>query len=211
VGSDPYLAPEVFAFKDYDAQAVDIWSLAIIYCCLQLRRFPWKAPRPSDNSYKIFIAEPSPGHDPRVLAPPPHAKHKLSQGPQAAPSAVPPPPAAPKQAAATYTEDKGKHMASPPAASLVTSTPSSISTDGTNKDNIQGPWRILRLLPRETRYIIGRMLQVNPLKRATMQEMLEDPWIADAIICRQSIDGIVTRAKDHIHTLQPPAPKSGAA
>lgn len=44
VGSDPYLAPEVLtSTSNYDPRFVDIWSIAIIYCCMTLRRFPWKA------------------------------------------------------------------------------------------------------------------------------------------------------------------------
>lgn len=56
VGSDPYLAPEVISSQMYDARMTDIWSLAIIYICMVLRRFPWKLPDPeSDPSFKIFI------------------------------------------------------------------------------------------------------------------------------------------------------------
>ncbi|CAH2351359.1 serine/threonine-protein kinase Hrk1p [[Candida] railenensis] len=56
VGSDPYLAPEVFEPSNfgYDPRLVDIWSIAIIYCCMILKRFPWKLPRESDPSYKAF-------------------------------------------------------------------------------------------------------------------------------------------------------------
>lgn len=57
VGSDPYLAPEVFdyaPYDGYDARLADIWSIAIIYCCMILRRFPWKIPRTSDSSYRAF-------------------------------------------------------------------------------------------------------------------------------------------------------------
>lgn len=57
VGSDPYLAPEVYDLSKYDPQPTDIWSLAIIFCCMTLRRFPWKAPRISDNSYKLFVSQ----------------------------------------------------------------------------------------------------------------------------------------------------------
>ncbi|ODV88989.1 hypothetical protein CANCADRAFT_53340 [Tortispora caseinolytica NRRL Y-17796] len=54
VGSDPYLAPEVCSELKYDPQPADIWSLAIIYCCMTLRRFPWKVPRKSDNSFRLY-------------------------------------------------------------------------------------------------------------------------------------------------------------
>lgn len=56
VGSDPYLAPEVLDVDSkYDARKVDVWSIAIIYACMVLRRFPWKLPRVSDPSYKLFL------------------------------------------------------------------------------------------------------------------------------------------------------------
>lgn len=40
--------------RGYDARKVDVWSIAIIYCCMVLRRFPWKIPQDSDPSYKGF-------------------------------------------------------------------------------------------------------------------------------------------------------------
>ncbi|KAI7078512.1 Pkinase-domain-containing protein, partial [Hortaea werneckii] len=63
VGSDPYLAPEVYDHSKYDPRPADIWSIAIIFCCMTLRRFPWKAPRISDNSYRLFISPPDPDQD----------------------------------------------------------------------------------------------------------------------------------------------------
>jgi serine/threonine protein kinase len=59
VGSDPYLAPEVLTDAKYDPCPTDVWSVAIIFCCMTLRRFPWKAPRLSDNSFKLFASEPN--------------------------------------------------------------------------------------------------------------------------------------------------------
>ncbi|KAM0748708.1 Pkinase-domain-containing protein, partial [Meredithblackwellia eburnea MCA 4105] len=56
VGSDPYLAPEVLASKEYDPRLTDVWSVAIIFMCMILRRFPWKLPDPkSDASYKLYV------------------------------------------------------------------------------------------------------------------------------------------------------------
>lgn len=58
VGSDPYLSPEVFEpmglGNGYDPRTADVWSIAIIYCCMILRRFPWKLPKLSDPSYRSF-------------------------------------------------------------------------------------------------------------------------------------------------------------
>ena len=56
VGSDPYLAPEVLTDETYDPRKTDVWSVAIIFMCMVLRRFPWTIPDPkSDPSYKAFV------------------------------------------------------------------------------------------------------------------------------------------------------------
>lgn len=54
LGSDPYLAPEVVQYPFYDPSLADVWSVAIIYCCMVLRRFPWRIPKTSDTAYDYF-------------------------------------------------------------------------------------------------------------------------------------------------------------
>lgn len=65
VGSDPYLAPEVIKNSNsYNPQPVDLWSIAIIYCCMTLKRFPWKIPNPEkDNSFKLYSMEDDNWHE----------------------------------------------------------------------------------------------------------------------------------------------------
>ena len=56
VGSDPYLAPEVLSAESYDPRRTDVWSIAMIFLCMILRRFPWKIPDPkTDVNYKSFV------------------------------------------------------------------------------------------------------------------------------------------------------------
>ena len=56
VGSDPYLAPEVLSSDAYDPRKTDVWSVAVIFMCMVLRRFPWKIPdAKSDHSFKGFV------------------------------------------------------------------------------------------------------------------------------------------------------------
>lgn len=192
VGSDPYLAPEVYDEKKYDPQAVDIWSLAIIYCCMSLRRFPWKLPRLSDSSFKLFAADPTPGHDPKKLILPPSASTTaLSDTPARDfdPQAI-------RERAQTEKAPQTERPA-----------PTSTGQEGEKKEVIRGPWRILRLLPRDSRHIIGRMLDLDPKTRATMNEILDDPWVANTVICRQNGQRAeVVNADDHTHVLEPPTP-----
>jgi len=202
VGSDPYLAPEVYDEKKYDPQAVDIWSLAIIYCCMTLRRFPWKLPRLSDNSFKLFAADPTPGHDPKKLVLP----HSTSMSAlNDTPARDFDPQALRSEANKAVDQDESRKADKPPSAAP-SSGPDSASQapPAEKKEVIRGPWRILRLLPRESRHVIGRMLELDPKKRATMSEILDDPWVANTVICRQE-GGHVVNADDHRHVLEPPA------
>ncbi|KAM0472006.1 hypothetical protein ACHAPX_008953 [Trichoderma viride] len=199
VGSDPYLAPEVYDSKEYNAEEVDIWSLAIIFCCMTLRRFPWKIPRMTDNSYKLFAATPTPGHDPGKLLRP-KSTNDLSSVP----------------AREFLADDDGKSQRSmghkrndsTDSQAVGPDTPKlpipGVSVPDRSKEVVRGPWRILRLLPRESRHIIHRMLDVNPKSRARMGEILDEPWIADTVICQQLDSGEHVPARDHKHVLEPP-------
>lgn len=206
VGSDPYLAPEVYDERKYDPQPADIWSLAIIFCCMSLRRFPWKMPRMTDNSYKLFASPASPGHDGKRLSTDHTASKSTGDLDTPARDAVP---GSQPATAATPAQPAGEVDPVPPPIKRV---PTDLRTapGDVKPEVIKGPWRLLRLLPRESRHIIGRMLELDPKKRATMEEVLADPWVSGTSICRQEIGGEVIRAEGHIHTLEPPAAQPAA-
>jgi serine/threonine protein kinase len=197
VGSDPYLAPEVYDLSKYDPQPTDIWSLAIIFCCMTLRRFPWKAPRISDNSYKLFVSPPNDG--PRSITGPSRSAADLNSVAEQARHAG-------TQSAPASRHPSGEHGQTSAATSA---NPSSAApTSGQSQQApqvIKGPWRLLRLLPRESRHIIGRMLEVDPKKRATLEEIMEDKWVTNSPVCSQEEGGRVLRCDTHDHVLEPGA------
>ena len=93
-GSDPYIAPEQFIQKQYDARKADVWSCAVIYICMIIRRFPWRIAHPAkDQSFKNFQTPSSRGAArllgllPRlsrpiiaqILEPDPHLRALVSQ------------------------------------------------------------------------------------------------------------------------------------
>ncbi|KAH6607207.1 hal kinase [Trichoderma cornu-damae] len=201
VGSDPYLAPEVYDSKEYNAEEVDIWSLAIIFCCMTLRRFPWKIPRMTDNSYKLFAASPTPGHDPGKLLRP-KSTNDLSS--VAAREFLPDDDPSLHPGRLHRRQDSDATPAAAPAQSQLPIPGVNLSAPD-KREVIRGPWRILRLLPRESRHIIHRMLDTNPKSRARMGEILEEPWVADTVICQQVDSGEVIPACDHKHILEPPS------
>jgi len=148
-----------------------------------------------DKSFRLFAAEPSPGHDPSKILKQSKSETDLSSKP----------PPEDKQS----SEGKAPSGHSSDVKSHLEHSERSHS-QGPSSDRrevVYGPWRILRLLPRESRYVIWRMLDVNPASRASMDEILADPWVANTVICQQVDDGQqVLPALDHTHTLIEPNP-----
>ena len=157
---------------------------------MTLRRFPWKQPRVIDNSYKLFVSTPTPG------TPVPGAE-----------------PRRPSEAADDPRRDStptgegghnGEHHHHHHSEENSQSQKNSTVDPATGKQEvIKGPWRLLRILPRESRHIIGRMLKVDPKERATMVELMSDDWVASTPVCRQIEAGKVEHAPGHEHTLEP--------
>ncbi len=183
---------------------------------MSLRRFPWKAPRLTDNSYKLFVSPPTPGtplvepglrrsSDDRSKSEPMIA----SAAEEARRGSAPPTDTTSRQPSG---EEAGKHHHSHhhshredqiPGAENSQSTSTPAPSPSPKPEVIKGPWRLLRLLPRETRSIMGKMLEINPKARATLDEMMADPWISNTPVCSQLEGGKIVRAPGHEHTLEP--------
>lgn len=238
VGSDPYLAPEVYDEKKYDPRPTDVWSLAIIFCCMTLRRFPWKQPRMTDNSYKLFVSNPTPGtpvsdSDPRRRPKStPDLPSQSNDGKRLTPRSSGPSDQSgseqngngnksePGQGDGDRSPDTptAQKQISPPGEKPTRTTskeapplPASSQASGQRQEVIKGPWRLLRILPRESRYIIGRMLKVNPKDRATLDDVLSDEWVRGIHTCQQDASGEVHNDPGHTHVLEPPSQSPAVA
>lgn len=185
--------------QKYDPRPADIWSIAIMFCCMSLRRFPWKAPRLSDNSYRLFVATPDPDQD-KLLDQ--HRRSLVANAQKSAPTSRHPSVGDESENSDSKHHHHHHHHHKESAEHGRQST-STVSQSDAQQPTIKGPVRLLRLLPRETRSIIGRMLELDPKKRATMDEILADPWVQNSLVCRQEENGVIIRAPNHTHTLQP--------
>ena len=201
VGSDPYLAPEVYDHPKYDPQPTDIWSLAIIFACMSLRRFPWKAPRVTDNSFKLFIAAPSPGA--------PSADGTVKERSKSATEITPD--VRDERRSSAPHDHRHSHSERSEGTEPNKSQEPGARLDAPKPEVIRGPWRLLRLLPRETRTIMGKMLQINPKQRATLEDLHADPWMSGTPFCQQLEGGKVIPAEGHVHTLEPGTAPTPAA
>jgi len=55
-GSEPYIAPEQFTNKHYDARLVDIWACGIVYYCLHFQELPWRVAQLSEPLFATYVA-----------------------------------------------------------------------------------------------------------------------------------------------------------
>ncbi|KAI5481204.1 serine/threonine protein kinase FSK [Pseudohyphozyma bogoriensis] len=54
-GSEPYIAPEQFEQKEYDARLVDVWACAVVFYCMHFQELPWRVAKPSDPSFGPYM------------------------------------------------------------------------------------------------------------------------------------------------------------
>lgn len=219
VGSDPYLSPEVLQHKEYDPRPTDIWSVGIIFCCMILRRFPWKLPNTSDPSFKHFIAaDNSHKLTPEILARTETEtltirKHTEKQSNEKGEN-----PQFTDKHTDHHHHDKhdnnnnnryenqhDAHHHSEPKEDKPTKTTSASSHSSSGKPSappaiIKGPWRVLRLIPRESRFLILQMLELDPQKRISADGVLESEFARSIEMCAV-VNGTVVHAKNHEHLL----------
>ncbi|CAK7892441.1 nitrogen permease reactivator protein [[Candida] anglica] len=203
VGSDPYLAPEVCVFNKYDPRPVDVWSAAIIYCCMMLKKFPWKVPKLSDNSFKLFST--------RKEAIP------LTEMLKRTPDMVPEMGALKlddiseqlEGSKASESEEQGKEPESTSTEAEKTGSGSSSNIEGKAHTSTEtGAGRLLLALPEDCRPLIGRMVDLAPACRISIEECFNDEWLQSIHMCtveeKLSPDGSpiyeAVSGGDHIHT-----------
>ena len=175
---------------------------------MTLRRFPWKSPRLTDNSFKLFASPPNDGTPSAGGSSRPKSEVLPTSGVEDVPRA------SDRDSSFVADNDDTKSTHShhhrhhhhhaqdePDTHTQSTGSPSSL-LDKPGKEPLKGPWRLLRLLPRESRNVIGSMLDLDPQRRATLESMMKDPWVAESPVCTQVEGGEVISAEGHHHTLE---------
>ncbi len=264
VGSDPYLAPEVIAKKEYDPRLTDVWSVAMIFLCMILRRFPWKLPDPkTDASYRLYVSshpelcaapespnatiggKPLPNRQPTQLSlgnsvasrvstksgtSSPNGTHDsgyltADAGPGTkgaanggglaitalertdSPSALSDN-GSPQREAASEGRAPSLQPEPAPSPSLMPGRDRSASVASNATWTTGAADSIFRLLPRETRSCLTRMLAIEPTIRCTLADLLrggdegnvdenrKDEWLGSLVAC---IEGGNSGAAAHNH------------
>ncbi|KAJ6569361.1 kinase-like domain-containing protein [Mycena capillaripes] len=178
-GSEPYIAPEQFLGKPYDARLVDIWACGIVYYCLHFQELPWRAAQPSDQLYAAYAAAAAATPPPPLTAAPPLPPASSNGHTPAA------------SAASSTTAFNGS------ASTGGASTTATITVDrdrhGTNS-TFTFPPTISNLSPRACRPLIRKMLEPDPKLRAPIEEVLGCAWVRGVEVCWE----VGEKAK-HVH------------
>lgn len=183
VGSDPYLAPEVVSNLKYRPDPTDIWSAAIIFCCMLMRKFPWKSPRMSDHSYKIYYESQKEEEEEEE-------KEKKKQEHEAEEA---------QQDTSNATSPSTANGSCNNSTSLITDNDSPDHKTVMHKGSGSGSQKLLKNLPEEVRPIVLKMLTVNPEKRANIETCFQDDWFKSIEFCTIQDGHVVTRP-GHAHS-----------
>ncbi|CAG8644616.1 12462_t:CDS:2 [Funneliformis caledonium] len=54
-GSEPYISPEQFETKEYDARLVDVWACGIVYYVMIYQGIPFRMATPTDPNYANYL------------------------------------------------------------------------------------------------------------------------------------------------------------
>ncbi|GMG20005.1 unnamed protein product [Ambrosiozyma monospora] len=219
VGSDPYLAPEVCVFNKYDPRPVDIWSAAIMYCCMTLKKFPWKVPKLSDPSFKMFASrEPGVtfGDLLRRLPDPPsytdlagvNAEDALvieAQSPDLHNHHLPSTTTTTATTTTTSSDSNSNSNTTTNSSSTSNSNSNGATADQSydpskHTSNLMGEERLLSALPQESRNLIGQMTKLAPACRISIDDCFMDPWFSSVEMCTLDSNGVLCGSEGHVHT-----------
>lgn len=185
-GSNPYLAPEVIYFWNYDPRPADVWSIAVIFLCMITKRFPWREPRCSDLQFTQFIKfrEPQLRITSRYLK-----RHVIISLLERTPFHNTQPDLRSFEEEMFYESEVARYEAY------------------VNKN--RGSMDPLAMVPEESHPILSRMLEISPACRATIDNILEDDWVSYIEVCsnRNKYSDHHHRMfrTTHTHTLLPPS------
>ncbi|KAL4068965.1 Pkinase-domain-containing protein [Scleroderma citrinum] len=158
-GSEPYIAPEQFLGKPYDARLVDIWACGVVYYCLHFEEMPWRVAQTSDTLYAAYAqaCTSHPLKDPHLLV---KDTHSVSSGTSAS------------------SKDKESHTST---ASLSSSRERERERE--KEKEMFYPATISNLSPRACRSLIRKMLEPDPKKRTFVEEVMAHPWVVGIEVC----------------------------
>ena len=170
--------------RAYDPKAVDVWSVAIIFCVMTLGHFPWAVARREDVSFRHFADQMT-------------ENAQITQHSKDLPNSAQAEDKRDDKSHDTHYGQSSEHQKEiPPDNNRV---PGLVKIDTYPGQGAQPT--LLSKLPAESRTVIAEMLEICPLKRIDCPSILEDHWIKHIPWCNEDEYGSRRTSRGHIHTL----------
>ncbi|KAI7957460.1 hypothetical protein MJO28_004555 [Puccinia striiformis f. sp. tritici] len=186
VGSDPYLAPEILVRDSQgnracDPRLVDVWSVGIMFVCMTLRRFPWRIADSTDLCFREFVRKTYPLKiaSPLVVSKTSTVSPSVDEVNHQTGLVI----EQNKQQLLNNTDDdKPTEIIPPKKVRLTSSSTCPMVWDPIELDKeeeeLSEKDTIFRLLPKESRLTISRMLRVSVDQRIRFDQLLFDDHLA---------------------------------
>ncbi|CEP15623.1 hypothetical protein [Parasitella parasitica] len=159
VGSEPYIAPEEFIEKNYDARQVDVWSCGIIYMAMRKATHLWQVAKSGeDESYDKYLKFRQLLDEERENARREHCQRKNLEK--------------------TLTEEERIQERAKKEAGVLK------ARETIRKRAREGRFDTLEGIDIQAKKVVYRMLDPNPNKRITAIEVLETEWCTKIWCCQ---------------------------
>lgn len=163
VGSEPYIAPEEFTEQNYDARCVDVWSCGIIYMALRKSVHLWEVAKSGeDTAYDKYLKFRHMLDEEREIA-----KRELLMR---------------KGLEKNMTEEQKAQERAKREANVLK------AKETIRKRAKEGRFDTLEGIDIQAKKIIYRMLDPNPQKRITANEVLDCVWYQSIYCCQPSCE-----------------------
>ncbi|GAA5807474.1 hypothetical protein MFLAVUS_000835 [Mucor flavus] len=159
VGSEPYIAPEEFTQSNYDARLVDVWSCGIIYMAIRKATHLWQVARAGeDDAYDRYLKFRHLLDEERENARREHCLRKKMEN--------------------TLSEEQKIEEKIKREASILK------AKETIRKRAKEGRFDTLDGIDIQAKKIVYRMLDPQPQKRITANEVLESDWCQRIYCCQ---------------------------
>jgi serine/threonine protein kinase len=153
--------------KPYNPQSTDVWSLAIVYCCMVLARFPWQEASLQDQEFAQFAAWSASIHQAQTKRQNNIVETQVSHN----------------MAAEISADGQWEHTVQLSEKTLICNvvevTPSQ-DMDGTS--NLPS-WKPSQQFTEESWNVLRGMLHLDGQERATMQQIGKSFWVRKTRVC----------------------------
>ncbi|GAN07567.1 Ser/Thr protein kinase [Mucor ambiguus] len=159
VGSEPYIAPEEFIEQNYDARQVDVWSCGIIYMAMRKATHLWQVAKSGeDEAYDKYLKFRQLLDEERENARREHCQRKNLEK--------------------TLTEEERIQEKAKREAGVLK------ARETIRKRAKEGRFDTLEGIDIQAKKVVYRMLDPNPKKRITSNEVLETEWVRKVYCCQ---------------------------